>query len=413
MKRAVAIMIAVLCIITVMAGCNAKGGKDADANVAKSAKVKSFERSLEDDDYEEAIEKYEKNISGNAKLEAEAADVIEAYVKSISSGVLSGDIDEKEAKVKLSTAESVYNETKCPVSNFSAAKNDVQNSLNSKVAYKSGISLYESGNYGDAVTEFLKVLPEDADYVDAMAKIELAKDSYKTELFNETDSLLTENDYKKAISKLQKATELFKDDSDILAKLNTCKKNHVAYIIESAEAAFVDYTHYEEALSIIQGGIQHYSGESRLAELKEYYSSFAPVSVYDMDPLKGEAATETNDTDIYGNEYDKSFWSGYGSWSIYSGDTDITYYIENKYNIFTATLYGRATKNDYSVHSVQIYGDGKRLYQNTKVRSDKKAFDISVDITGVEELRIVIDRDGGGITTGIGMSNMFIQKTEV
>ncbi len=88
---------------------------------------------------------------------------------------------------------------------------------------------------------------------------------------------------------------------------------------------FADYTKYEEALKIIQSGLQNYPEEQILQDKRNYYQSFAPVNLYDLDAVKGEASTHDTDTGTYKDEYSKYFWIGYGDWSIWSGDTDITF----------------------------------------------------------------------------------------
>ena len=61
---------------------------------------------------------------------------------------------------------------------------------------------------------------------------------------------------------------------------------------------------------------------------------------------------------------------------------------------------------------VEIYSDGKIVYQNLNIADNStQPFIISLDVTGVTELRIVLTRNNGAIGAGIGMTNMVVQKT--
>ena len=84
-----------------------------------------------------------------------------------------------------------------------------------------------------------------------------------------------------------------------------------------------------------------------------------------MKKMKGDASKLETDEDIYDNEYEKSFWSGYGSYSIWY-DTDVTFNLNKAYNTFTATLYSRSSKNEAQYMTAEIYADGKVIYQNLK-----------------------------------------------
>ena len=94
-------------------------------------------------------------------------------------------------------------------------------------------------------------------------------------------------------------------------KLKPAKKSY-RKIVSDSEVVFADYTKYEEALKIIQSGLQNYPEEQILQDKRNYYQSFAPVNLYDLDAVKGEASTHDTDTGTYKDEYSKYFWIGYG-----------------------------------------------------------------------------------------------------
>lgn len=393
---------------------NANGddsGLTEDSFDVSNAEVKDFATYLSENAYEDAITQYNEKIAGNAELEMEAAECIKIYMENTTTGILAGDYTEKEAKVRNTTAEKIYTSTNCEISEYDTLTDNIEQALNSKVAYESGVSLLASQNYIDAIAEFDKVLENDCNYSDAMQQRTNAIDSYKAKVVGDADACVAENDYPGAIDILKKAVEVLPEDSELLTKLNTSEKNYIAKTLTDAEAAFTDYTKYEDALTIIRATLQYYPDDQSLTEKRDYYNSFAPVNLYDMKSVKGKAAAKENDTDTYNNEYTKCFWVGYGNWAIWSDPTNIVYDLKGAYNTFSAKIYGRSTKTDAGYYSVTIYGDGTKLYENAKVLDNAKAFDISVDVTGVSELSLVINKEDGSVTSGVGITNMILQRT--
>lgn len=378
---------------------------------ASNRKVQKFVSFLLDNAYSDAIEQYNRFIAGNTELENEAAKCIESYLQEIEEGVLNGEYDEDKADTMTTTVQRVYTSTNCDVKDYDELTQNIRDALASKVAYKSGIALLESNNYIDAIAEFAKVIPGDADYKDAIEKRVQAIDTYKEEQINRAKSLVNDGDYISAISVLREAANALPEDSALLAELNTCEKNYISGQIQAADEIFTDYTKYQEALSVIQSALQYYPDDQSLLEKRDYYNMYAPINLYDMDAIKGEAHTWDTDVDTYNNEHQKAFWAGYGSWGIWS-DTDITFNLNKSYNTFRATIYGRSNKNDPQYMTAQIYADGKAIYENLSIPDNgTPPFDINLDVTGVTELRIVLDQNHGAIGAGIGMSDMYIQRT--
>ena len=98
-------------------------------------------------------------------------------------------------------------------------------------------------------------------------------------------------------------------------------------------------------------------------------------------------------TDNYGTQYATVLYSDA---NLYGW---VDYYLGGEYTSFMGTLYinGRAVKEGYShawgSASFSIYGDGKLLYSTSGFDSYQKPQTISVDVTGVEFLRIQFDQN--------------------
>lgn len=398
-------------IFLCITGCQKSETGDISDSLSKP--VHKFAESLLSNAYSDAISIYNDEIAGNSGSEQEAADYMASFLEEIESGILSGAYSESDAKAKMATVKNVYSKINCEIDGYESLVESVDQALASKVAYKSGIALFEQKNYKDALVELEKVLPDDSDYADAAEKYFTAVENYKNEIKSSAETSTSDGDFLTAIDAYKQAVEILPEDSDLHAWLNTCEKEYISGVISDAEKAFSDYTKYEDALKIIQAALQYYPDDPSLIEAREKYGLFAPMNLYDMAAVKGETSTCETDTDTYKQEYTKCFWIGYGDWGIWSGETDITFDLKGIYNNFSATIYGRSTKTEADHYSVIIYGDGKKLYENLDIVDNGKAFDISADVTGVSDLTIVMKHStySGPVTSGIGISNMILQRT--
>lgn len=407
MKKIITVLSAVLIIVSLFTACGGNGANDLGAT---NAKVEKFVEHVLANAYADAIKLYNTEIIGNAALEQEAEDCMRTYLQNIEEEILSGVCTPDDAKVKQSTLYRVYSSTDCGLDDYDTLSENIDQALASKVAYQSGLSLMENQNYIDAIKEFEKVLAKDTNYTDALLKKGDAVTEYKKGITQKVDEKTAQKDYWAAITVLKDAVAVLPEDSDLLAQLNTCERTYIQKAVENAETTFTDYTQYEQALAVIQAALQHYPEDATLLAKREYYLTFEPVNLYDMTSIRGEVNTRSTDTDIYNNQYEKCFWIGYGDWSIWSGDVDVDYDLKATYNRFTATIYSRSTKKEAAQFLITIKGDGKTLYENT-IKDTERAFDVEIDVTGVSELSLVIQRLGGAISYGIGISNMLLQKT--
>jgi hypothetical protein len=142
------------------------------------------------------------------------------------------------------------------------------------------------------------------------------------------------------------------------------------------------------------------------------------VSLGDMPTLtKSDSSDDWTDqfTDNLGNVYEygaeevNTYWGG--------GSYDATFYLNGKYKQLTGTL---APNNQWSKESeqsdigqLQIYGDGKLLYDSGPVASDiTDPISVNVDLTGVMKLEIVLQgkdvSDDYGTT--LGFANVMFSK---
>lgn len=374
--------------------------------------VKNFLELVNSGAYIDAIEHYNDKILGNYSHEYDAAEKVKSLLLNIDADILSGAKTEADAKKAIAVVDKILDSTNMYIDNYIEIKSSINVSVVSKAAFIAAQELEKLKNYTDAIVEYNKVIVNDSNYLIAQESITRCTSSIKTEGFENASQLVENNDYIAAIAKLKELSAKLPEDEEVLAKITIYEKTYINKTIEEASTAFLTpKDDYSKSVSIINSALQYYPENEELLAKKDYYQSFAPVYLYDMDTLKGSASIKSTDEDIYGNSYDKCFWTGYGNYGIWN-DSDISFYLNKEYNEFSATVYCRSKKNDVQYMVVEIYTDGKIAYQKLDIKDNSTApFEIKIDVTGVSELRINLTRNGGTIGAGIGLSNMTIQKT--
>ena len=89
----------------------------------------------------------------------------------------------------------------------------------------------------------------------------------------------------------------------------------------------------------------------------------------------------------------KEFDKGIGA----ATDAEIVYNLDGQYELFTTYV---GTDKNYNVNATsivfKIYADGKEVYTSDLIKTNSKAEFVSLDVTGVKELKLVADDNGDG-----------------
>ncbi len=211
---------------------------DNENFIAKAEKkvVKLYKNHIKKGEYEKAAEIFNGIISETYHISFDTTeDIIEDVLKDIES--LQEDFaDEKKTLEEIKPALDSYAtfdeeriKTKATEVLENADKLD-----GSRIGYVEGNSYYKDKDYGNAIKSYLKVVEIDKNYKDAQKKIEKIKDTYKKEVFDTLDSLLTAHKYDEALDNLNTLKEVC-DDPEVDAKLNIVNQAKEKYKKEEAE----------------------------------------------------------------------------------------------------------------------------------------------------------------------------------
>ena len=366
--------------------------------------VEAFLKLVAGSEYAKAIEYYNNNLEGNLSFETDARVGIENQIVEINVKVLSGEYKESDVDIRLSVIDKVVKGTDITPVDYQKSLDKIEASLDSKSAYNAATELEALKNYADAIEQYRLVIEGDSNYANAEQAIIRCTTAHKQAIFDKAQTLAASADYSGAISALRTLAAILPDDNEVQTKITVYEKMHINTAITNAENAFVKTTEdYQKALDYINGALQFYPENEALLEKKTYYSKFRPVDLYNMTPIKGGLEKQTNMTSTYNEKYSNCFVIDS---SMYKR---ATYVIDSKYNVFTATIFGCSSNTAGRSNYLMIYCDGVLVYENTRILDNGKSFEISIDLTGVNELEIYMEQTTS--SSGYGLSNMILQRT--
>ena len=122
----------------------------------------------------QAAEMYINTADGNVRREKEVRYTLNEFGSAAINSYLCGEIDYKNAKSYLETAQQTAVCSGVEFWEFRELERRLSDANNSKIAYYSGKVLMETGNYLAAISEFEKVIEADINYPEAQAALSLA-----------------------------------------------------------------------------------------------------------------------------------------------------------------------------------------------------------------------------------------------
>lgn len=417
MKRLLSVMLALLLLFALTAcGSNNAPKVKEEEKTTKSEFMQSqstseeceiFFAHLESGNYQDAIDYYYENIYGNSENETRSNSLCNNYYQYINREFLAGKITQEQAEIEI---DKILRVTKETYIDYGETNDDRFEEIKaSKSNYALGCNAYDNNNYLKAYEYLSLVVEGDCNYDDAQTKTAEVLKAYKTKALADAEEKAKEENYPAACEILIESQSLLKDDIDIQAALDNYENTYVTNIITEAEAAFVTpATDWEKAIDIINQAQQYFSENQELKNKEKYYDKYRPVDLTSLESY----AQSGRETDLFtngiydtlGNRYETGFYTLDNTYEIF--------YLNKEYNTFSAI--GFVAKGDKGYNgsvSIKIYGDNELLFSK-KVTSDMKPFDINLDITGIQDLKIELcgsfnGWDGMYATIG----NVMLQRT--
>ena len=230
----------------------------------------------------------------------------------------------------------------------------------------------------------LQVFPDDIDFLNQVAELQV------TRVLADASAKEAQGDLAGAITLLSNVKYEIAQDASVLEMLNRLKATYKQQIIANAEQTY-EAEGYLEAYRIIQGGLMVLPSDTELEALKLEYLVKAPINLLDIDYLNNDDLyiRTSSIKDNLGNVHDGAITTGW------SGVSYIVFKIDRKYSTLQGLAYltygSRSTTRE---SDIKIYGDDVLLYTSPRFTGGVEPEAFSINIMGVDKLRIETS-DGG------------------
>ncbi len=322
----------------------------------------------------------------------------------------------------------------------------------SKENYEAANSAFEKSDYGSAMEYYDLVIEEDDNYesaetqiktsqekyietVDAQAQIYLddekyqkaiaiyedaqkvyddgntdgkisdIEEIYREDLETKAETSVVDRDWKSAITTYETLYDYFEDETYTVAITNA-KNECINDAIAEAED-FLSQGNYTDAKSVIASAQNTVGIDDELDTELARIESYVPVSLRDLNTFYADDRLynwSENDKDNLGNTYTTGIYNDVEGFVV-SRSYVASYLLDGEYDILEGKFVLHWETKNYTngkINNAQlkIYGDDKLLYESGLMYGGVQPEDISVDISGVNELKIEFASYGSHIQVG-------------
>ncbi len=455
MKKIISLIL--ICSMLFIVGACGKTQPAINSDLDLSSAGNKFYTHMANGNYQKAIDLYFEKMAGNYVTENEAWEICDRYFKYAVDGFADGTLNEDEASIELNKAKKVA--VGCSIAYEDSYEMTFYTLSSSKAQYELGITAFNSGNYETAIEYFNSVAGNDCNYEDAQAKIAESREQIKTTIITEAQTIFETGNIDAALKKLESGMDILGGDLDIKAKLDEYAVKQKEKIktdalsqaqqsfddgnvsaaiqqlqdalesldgdvdiqikIDEYSSAFADKAiadakavfltpaeDWENALNIIKSAQQILPDNEKLATAEDYYKSFHPVSLFDITRLTSTDNFKLSSIkDNMSNQYEYCM--------AHFNNMSATYLLNKEYNTMSFTVaVGHGYEDDGCYMSVEIYGDGVLLYSAGDLKKGTKPINTSVNVTGVEQLKVLLLHEKGkSYERSAIFANPVLQKT--
>ncbi|MBQ6570361.1 MAG: protein kinase [Clostridia bacterium] len=394
-------------------------------------------RALNKADYNQALSIYQEDFDGDAS--GTLVRTLKGRLKKTKENFYSGKTEYEVAKMEVATIE------KMGISELSDTIKSVKSAItalnNSRTAFNTAESLFEKGEYAEAITNYKKVIEDDSNYESAKTKLATAIEKYRDAELAAAAKYVEEGSYTLAISELENALTIVPDDVKLSEQISVYKSENSAKIKAEGVKAAADSAakgDFASAISAIETAIDANQDDAELKALREDYinkfvsamiakadaltgkrdfpSAIAaledalkvlpdnealkkkledvkakqPVSLATLTPING--GWEWNDGDPT-DPFQKTYTDTSNYKIFYSGNSpySVEYRLYGKYKLLTGSVVPHADIAENGNCQFKIYADGKLVYTSPVIRRKTDLFKFTANISGADYIKIELE----------------------
>lgn len=321
-----------------------------------------------------------------------------------------------------------------------------------EIAFAKAEQRMQSGDYPGAITalsDALTMLPDDEELQE---KRETLEKSYCDELIAQADIYWSQNKYNEAYTVLETVAKLFPNNKewgarqrqvyvaivveeaksyyphDIASSISSLNRIYVspdenmqAYelltqyqneyreiVLTEAESVYAE-SGYTAAAKVIQTAFAVMPDDELLMRQFDVYMDDSPVDLLgEFEPfLNIGCSIWRNDKDNIGDSY-LAYITDDG---YLSDEESMSFLTSYEYSKLTGTVFLRENKQNTKYLSwIKIYGDDLLLYTSPNISAGSMPVPFSIDVSGVNVLKFVVECDEKGTYGQIGIGNLTLFK---
>lgn len=401
--------------------------------------MQDINRALNNNDIETV-----QTIYSEFKSEIKEEDIVDALTKKVNSVWEDFKYRRKEYSIVVVELQAIKNIGFDKLnSTIDKCMEDIDQLNNSRIAFESANTFMKEENYANAITQYSLVIESDPDYESAVNKLKETIDLYKAEIKNSVSKSLETEDFENAISLLQDALVVIPNDTDLTSRLSLIQTNYIEKLKKDAinsASNYADNHEWSNAIEIVKDAIDRIGDDSELLNVydiyvqayiddiikqseefvlnKDYGNALAlldkvykeypdysvlsdkmkeieskkPVLLSELVPINGGIDWNNGTpTDTFGNTYSETV-----NYDIWNGEAEYRLYGEYSTFSFAIAPYKDLPEEERVAGHVQIFADEQILFSSPDITRKTDYAEYSLDITGVEYIRISVT---GGYTS--------------
>lgn len=294
------------------------------------------------------------------------------------------------------------------------------NLIQSKAAYCNGLYSYKTAkDYEYAIEAFSEVTKDDSSFETAQTLSAECADLYIKATMEKVEEYIQNKDINAGIGLMKKATEYLNSNNMESGELNTktdeLLASYAKTYADKAEKAFAEHD-VDVAMQNMEIALSFQPDNSDYKSKYDNYELYIPFELYTeesylgLDQGKNEMYYKMNKDSISNSnsEMPNSFlwqpWFG----AKESGYCSITWNLGGKFDTVSGKMFvTQEGKDDDGTSYFKAYGDGKLIYTSPTIGKSILPQDISIDVSGIQNLKIEFIVIGFG---EFGISNLIAQK---
>lgn len=366
----------------------------------------AFEKNVINGDYDKAITEYNDNLMGNISKENEARSFFSSYIAENYEKYKSGDLSEDKMQRIIDCYIKIDKEINLLNEDLENIANEFSSIQISREYYNDAITAMKNENYKMVIEDLKNVDEADTlNYGYAQEMMSSAQERYFSEIIEESQKLISEDNYKKAYECWIEAYDFLQNYEGYQKKCEEIKDAWIVYAINEAKIAFGEQKDYESAIETLQNITFN---DKRIDSEIAYYQEYIPFYLTDLEYaqkasyIKVGTILDVIATDVNKQVYNKDsiFYPSGGSLLSQTAEADedsyILYYLDAQYTKLTGVIYrpyiSISSTQDWTKETVvKIYGDDVLLYEAPNItKSTYDPINVDIEISGVRELKIIM-----------------------